>query len=206
MPRRNHHSYNGTDKLFKSCGILPWLLAFSQEESVKVWSPYNLIGDVFKGLNLSEYTGPHITYVDILMDECFGDVYDVMDILKKFETRNDILKEDDKMFEYLLDPREGCSIQDISFTFDEIERIEDITNNVMSDDYEFQEFLEKYEDPFWAVYYSIASKKLKLEIHAVVDDSDAEWIKEKFAERVKRALELMFEEAFMKQRKGGNRK
>ena len=118
------------------------------------------------------------------------------------------------MFEYLLDPRDVCSILDISFTFDELDRIEDVTTNIMSDDLEFQGFLESYEDPFWTVYSIPSKKKLKLEIHAVVDDSDrrspaisdAEWVKEKFAEYVQRALELIFEEAFMKQRKGGKRK
>ena len=107
------------------------------------------------------------------------------------------------MFEYLLDPRDVCPIRDISFTFDELERIEDVTTNMMSDDYEFQGFLEEYEDPFWTVYYSTYSKKLKLEIHAVIDNGDDEWLKEKFAEYVKSAFELIFEEAFMKQRKGG---
>lgn len=115
------------------------------------------------------------------------------------------------MFEYLLDPRDVCSIQDISFTFDELERIEDVTTNIMSDDYEFQGFLEEYEDPFWTVYSVPSKKKLKLEIHAVIDNGDdwspaigdVDWIKEKFAEYVKRAFELIFEDAFMKQRKGG---
>ena len=118
------------------------------------------------------------------------------------------------MFEYLLDPRDVCSIRDISFTFDELEKIEDVTTNVMFDDYEFQGFLEDYAEPFWTVYYSTFSKKLKLEIHAVIDDrdvlhpgiGDVDWIKEKFDEYVKRALELIFEEAFMKQRKGGKYK
>lgn len=103
------------------------------------------------------------------------------------------------MFEYLLDPRDVCSIRDISFTFDELERIEDVTTNIMSDDYEFQGFLESYEDPFWTVYSIPSKKKLKLEIHAVIDNGDIDWIKEKFAEYVKRAFELIFEEAFMKQ-------
>ena len=115
------------------------------------------------------------------------------------------------MFEYLLDPRGVCSIRDISFTFDELERIEDVTTNIMSDDYEFQAFLESYEDPFWTVYSIPSKKKLKLEIHAVLDDrdtlhpgiGDVDWIKEKFAEYVKRAFESILEEAFMKQRKGG---
>jgi hypothetical protein len=117
------------------------------------------------------------------------------------------------MFEYLLDPRDVCSIRDISFTFDELERIEDVTTNIMSDDYEFQGFLESYEDPFWTVYSIPSKKKLKLEIHSVIDNGrpndwspaigDIDWIKEKFAEYVKRAFELIFEEAFMKQRKGG---
>ena len=111
------------------------------------------------------------------------------------------------MFEYLLDLKElfsrtGASLNLNCYISD---RIEDITTEVMSDDRAFQDFLEKYDYPFWTIYNIPSIKKLKLEIHASVEDNDCKWAEKKFRESVAHALLLIltFDECIEKFIKNG---
>lgn len=113
------------------------------------------------------------------------------------------------MFEYLLDLDEFYPRIDISSNLDRycyvLDKIEDITTDMMSDDREFQDFLEKYDDPFWTIYNVPSIKKLKLEIHASVDDNDCKWAEKKFRGFVAEALLLIltFDECIAKFIKNG---
>lgn len=100
------------------------------------------------------------------------------------------------MFEYSYNPSKAMLDKDIRFSYDNIVRISEITDNIWDSSEDIYAFLDNYDNPFWHIWGS--NHVIHIEIHADLSVLDASWVKKHFEDAVNKAVRLMLESNFNK--------